>query len=257
MKNFLALALLAFASASFAADPAPLRIMMYDGPGASGGNLNNIERIAKTAGHQFSRFKGDKLREAKLAGCDIVIFPGGSGSGEAKGIGEEGQKIVRQFIQNGGGYIGICAGAYLGTCKYTWGLKITNVQTVDSAHWKRGTGLVKIEFSEEGRKILGDRKEPLEIRYANGPLLGPSTMTELPGHQVLAWFRSELAENGAPTGVMVNTPAIITSEFGSGRVMLLSPHAEYKPDTEFIIVNALNWAAKRETQKSQSTTGQQ
>jgi glutamine amidotransferase-like uncharacterized protein len=224
----------------------PLRVFMYDGPGASGSNLNNIERIAKSAGHLFTRFKGEQLRGHHLRDADVVVFPGGSGSGEARGIGDEGLAIVRRFIQNGGGYVGICAGAYLGTCKYSWGLKVCNVQTVDSAHWKRGTGDVKVQLTDEGRKIFGEVREEFLIRYANGPLLGPSTMHDLPGFKVLAEFRSELAENGAPTGVMIHTPAIVSGEFGRGRLILLSPHAEHKEQTEFIIVRALNWAAGRD-----------
>ena len=45
---------------------------------------------------------------------DVVVFPGGSGNGQAKAIGLAGLEALRKFVQAGGGYIGTCGGAFLG-----------------------------------------------------------------------------------------------------------------------------------------------
>ncbi|MFM9148181.1 MAG: BPL-N domain-containing protein [Verrucomicrobiota bacterium] len=39
------------------------------------------------------------------------MFTGGSGSAEAEGLGVAGREEVRKFVREGGGYVGICAGA--------------------------------------------------------------------------------------------------------------------------------------------------
>ncbi len=62
---------------------------------------------------------------------------------------------MRKFVQNGGGYIGICAGAYLACDRFSWSTKMLNARTV-SQKWKRGKGNVEIELTDEGKKILGD-----------------------------------------------------------------------------------------------------
>ena len=45
---------------------------------------------------------------------DVVVFPGGSGNGQAKAVGLKGLEALRKFVQAGGGYMGTCGGAFLG-----------------------------------------------------------------------------------------------------------------------------------------------
>ena len=149
------------------------------------------------------------------------------------------------MVKDAGGYLGICAGAYLGTCRYEWGLKLLDAKTVDSNHWRRGTGAVDVELSDAGRRILGDRAGAISVRYANGPLLGPGGQPDLPGYEVLAYFRTELAKNGAPSGVMATAAAVVAAAAGKGRVMLVSPHPEAVEGLEWIVENAVRWTAGR------------
>ena len=44
---------------------------------------------------------------------DALIFPGGSGNGEATALGEVGLDAVRAHVAAGGGYIGTCGGSFL------------------------------------------------------------------------------------------------------------------------------------------------
>jgi glutamine amidotransferase-like uncharacterized protein len=238
----IALVTLAFFAASSAL---ALDVAIYQGPGVGGKGPKNMEKLLTEREHHVEFVSPDDVRAGKLKEFDVVIFPGGSGSKEAAGLGDDGREEVRKFIRTGGGYVGVCAGAYLGTCRYDWGLKVIDAQTVDSAHWKRGEGMVEIELTDAGRKVLGDRQGKFEIRYANGPLLGPFKDEKLPDYEVLAHFRTELAKNGAPKGVMVDTPAIISSPLDEGRVVLISPHAEGMPELEWIIENAVRWSARQ------------
>ncbi len=55
---------------------------------------------------------GEDLREGILDRCTGVLFPGGSGKGIARALHPDGVQRVRDFVANGGGYFGVCAGAY-------------------------------------------------------------------------------------------------------------------------------------------------
>ena len=83
-----------------------------------------------------------------------LIHPGGSASKQAKCLGEKGRAKVRSFIEDGGGYVGICAGAYLATSDYRWSLHFLGAKVLDKAHWGRGHGNVRVRLTNEGRELL-------------------------------------------------------------------------------------------------------
>ena len=176
---------------------------------------------------------------------DVVVFPGGSGSKQAAALDAAGREIVRRFVRDGGGYVGICAGAYLATYRYSWSLKILDACTLDRKHWNRGTGVVKMEMTPAGRRIVGGPEGAVDVYYGQGPLLGPAEAPELPDYQVLAHYRGEIARKDAPKGVMVNTPAIVAGTFGRGRVICFSPHPEKAKSAkglDVLVHRAVLWA---------------
>ena len=67
------------------------------------------------------------------------FFSGGSGSRQANTIGLAGRENVQRFVKAGGGYVGICAGAYLACAGFNWGIGILNAKTPSSL-WERGQG---------------------------------------------------------------------------------------------------------------------
>lgn len=227
-----------------------LRVAVYNGPGTGNKALAAVRTVLARQRGLASAVPvapGD-ISDGVLGQFDLVVFPGGSGSKQAAGIGKTGHDAVRKFIRAGGGYVGICAGAYLATYKYSWGLKIIDARTVDSKHWNRGTGMVKVELTAAGREILGGPARLMDIYYGQGPLLAPAKASDLPDYEAWAHYRTEIAKNGAPEGVMADTPAIIAAPFGRGRVVCLSPHFE-KPQSETgadaLVRRAIQWSARR------------
>jgi hypothetical protein len=111
--------------------------------------------------------------------------------------------------------------------------------------WERGVATVKIELTDRGREILGPRQGELDCLYYQGPIVGPGGAAELPAYETLAFFRSEVAKNNTPKGIMVNSPAILASRFGKGRVLCFSPHPEQSTGLETFVTRAVAWAAAR------------
>jgi glutamine amidotransferase-like uncharacterized protein len=227
----------------------PIRMAVYNGGGTGNKAYLNLEKIFSKHEDVIMRPVGPvEICAGALEQFDLVYFPGGSGSKQAAAIGETGRKRVVDFVKNGGGYVGVCAGAYLASSNYSWSLRIIDTKVIDRAHWKRGTGVIKMEMTPEGLKMLGGRKM-MDIYYANGPLMAPAEKEELPDYTALAFYRTEIAKNDAPEGVMINTPSIVTALFGRGRVFVFGPHPEKdqsEEGAEVLIIRAVKACAKPE-----------
>lgn len=225
----------------------PFRLAIYKGKGSGAGGITNTANRAKLIpGARVTILTGEQIAGGALtnAAFDAVAFTGGSGSGQSAGIGEQGLENVRKFVENGGGYLGICAGAYLATSGYSWSLGIINAKTV-SPKWRRGQGYLDLEVASDGLPITGDVKGVFKCRYANGPIVKPAGVPGLPEYKVAAWFRSEISLNGTPEGVQVNSPAALYSTYGKGRVFILSPHPENTAGLENFVPRALQWITAR------------
>jgi hypothetical protein len=240
-----------------------IAVGLYDAAGTSGKGVANLTRILGPApdpqsARRFSlhHLGPAEIRPEVLSQFDVVVFPGGSGSKEAAALGPAGRTAMRQFVRSGGGYVGICAGAYLATAKYDWGLALLNAKTFtgkrnipgvgEKSMWFRGSGSVQVTLTETGRQVLGDWPNPLEVRYANGPILSPAGVAELPAYETLATFATEISKYEPQHGTMVDTPAIVTASFGAGRAMAISPHPEAVEGLEPLVRRAVRWAAGRD-----------
>lgn len=243
-----------FTSARTWADDVPssqttklVRVAIYDFPKSkSSGPEHLMKFLTPNYGFQSTIVSPAEIRDGALQNYDVLICPGGSGSRQAKELKEEGRTAVRKFVRNGGGYVGICAGAYLASTHYQWSLGVINARVWDRAHWARGKKHVSISLTPSGREVLSQSKEKFNIYYANGPLLVPDNQPKLPGYEVLAKFETEVASNGAPKHTMVGTHAIIRSKFGAGRVICFSPHAEMKNGPKSLVASGVYWASKAE-----------
>lgn len=241
---FLTFAALILSPTLWADDQKPIRVALYDDAGAAGKGVPKVgEILGNPADFKVTIFKAEDV-VAALKDSDVVIFTGGSGSKQGNAIGEAGRAEVQRFVREGGGYVGICAGAYLACSKFSWGLGLLNAQTV-SSKWRRGVGDVQIEFTPDGQKLSSLPAERRAVRYANGPIIKPAGRTDLAPYEPLAIFRTELAENDSPVGAMVDTPALVKGLFGKGRVVISSPHPEQTPGLEITIERAVRWVAGR------------
>lgn len=231
-----------------AATNVPIRVACLDvyGTAEKGTGPKNLQRcLSPSSEFAFETVSAGAIRSNALARFDVLICPGGSGSRQAKTLEAEGCRAVEEFVRRGGGYIGICAGAYLASSHYPWSLGLLNAKVVDTAHWARGTGDVTLRITDDGRRILGAGGETVTCYYGQGPLLAPGDRTNLPAYRVLATYGSEIARKGAPSGVMTGTTAIAAASFGQGRVVCISPHPEKTKGLDGFIRCAVQWVAGR------------
>ncbi len=225
-----------------------IRVAIYNSSGTGGTSAWQIERcLTPLENVSCHRVSAAAIRAGALRQFDVVAFPGGTGSGKAKALTGRGLREVREFVRRGGGYLGICAGAYLATSHYSWSLGILDAKVLDSAHWARGTGTVRMGLTREGMGLFQTERRTVAVRYAQGPLLAPAGNDDIPDFEVLARYETEIAKNGVPKGVMVGTPAIVRGLFGKGRVVVASPHPESSKDAGLrdYVRRAVRWLARK------------
>ena len=223
--------------------PRPIRVAIYEGPGVFGSGVADVKKAVRALPGSTIKVLGpEEVGTTDLSAFDVIAFTGGSGSKQAAAIGDAGKANVLKFVRGGGGYLGICGGSFLACSGFSWGLGVINAKTV-SSKWHRGIGTVDIEMTELARPVFGSVQGPFKVRYASGPILQPDPKSDLPPYQPLAFFRSEIAENDTPAGVMVNSPGAVVSQYSKGRVFLSSPHPEVTPGLEHLIPRALLWVA--------------
>ena len=208
------------------ADPTPVRVAVYTGGGTGKSKVNLLMALRSFPSLAVTEVTAEEIQSGKLKEFDVVCHPGGSGSGQAKALGDEGKSAIRDFVGQGGGFVGFCAGAYLATNDYTWSLGILDAKVIDKKHWARGMGQVTLTMTPRGQAVLEIKQPTLDIFYGQGPLLQPNEDPETPDYVPLAIYKTEIARNGAPEGVMPGTTAIAAGTFGEGRVFCFSPPPE-------------------------------
>ena len=228
-----------------------LCVALYDDEGGSSRGVTNLTHVFDTADDMTVVHLGAaEMRSEILAQFDVVVFGGGSGSKEAAAIGAVGAEAVQRFVQEGGGYVGVCAGAFLCSSHYPWSLNLIDTHVfTGSQHveglgpkqmWYRGPASSQtIELTNEGQVFFPDIPQTVSVRYQNGPIVSPRLFPGLKPYRVLAWFRSEIVRYPPQKDTMRDTPAIVYGRYGKGRVMSISPHPEGTEGLESMLAEAV------------------
>jgi len=145
----------------------PCRIGFYIGAGTSSDLLPFISTLRAGAAQAFptavhstaAEFNGYTLTNMSAADVgvlssdtfDVVVFPGGSGNGQAAAVGAQGLAALRSFVAGGNGYIGTCGGAFLGLQHVQfYGPGPGGRGPPTQEPFNRGHGTVQVEFTRAG-----------------------------------------------------------------------------------------------------------
>ena len=104
--------------------PDHIRIAIYSGQGVTPGDAEQVKSCLPATKEFAVLITAKEIRDGSLAKYVVLIHPGGSGMGQSQALGDDGRKRVRLFVRDGGGFVGICAGAYLASIEYPWALKL-------------------------------------------------------------------------------------------------------------------------------------
>lgn len=243
----------------------PIRVALFDANLDDGSATKDLRRFLDAEStFVWKSVSPTDIQAGALEGFNVVIFPGGIAPQQAAVLGDDGKQATRKFVQAGGGYVGICGGAFLATAKYDWGMALVNAKPLTGkidipgkgmvSIAARGAGTVKMELTDAGKSVFGDSPGLLDIRYSGGPIISPAGMSDLSKYVSLAVFRTEVWEYEPQQGSMIDTPAIIAGRFGKGRVIIFSPHPEMTAGLEFLVRCAILATARTRSAQEDSVT---
>lgn len=233
-----------------------IRVGVYIGPGCSARGAANVPTVLAYPGSGLAvtTLSADDIRNASRLGrahFDVLFFPGGSGSDMAAALGPAGRRNVQTFVaEQGGGYCGVCAGAYLAEQHLNMSafadeprpdidegvdMLASNNNNKEKLSNERGDGNCTLMVSSVGAAALpGLPVAALEAQltfYANGPVM--RQLDELPANvsspAVLLLYTSpsvplEKSYQGPWAGR--GAVAVGSNSYGRGRVLVSGPHPE-------------------------------
>ena len=226
---------------------------------SNGINDDAVQTVRKVAsrdpGLSLTLLTPSGVRAGHLDQFDVLIVPGGNSSEQGSVLGNTGRQAIRKFVETGGGYVGICAGANLTTTTHDWSLNLVNAQTVTGTRYVpghgmqkasfRGWGTIQVGLTHNGQKLLGNIPVTAQMEYTGGPILFPANEYLLPDYICLGYFQSEVWKCAFQKGTMIHSPAILASQFGKGHVIIFSPHPETAPGLESWLIRSIRACARR------------
>jgi glutamine amidotransferase-like uncharacterized protein len=200
-----------------------IRVALFTDQGARPRTLLK-DYLSRLDSIEFSLIDALDIDDGCLDKVDVLIMPGGSGRKEAASLGNDGQDTVRNFVRDGGAYIGVCAGFYL----------LTSARDE----------LLDVQLTPKGQEVFGLTQSDIEVLYHNGPVVVPINPTDAQDIEILGVFKQELVGKGGKPGLMIGAPAMLLGHYGKGIVIGISPHPEASDELVSIYSNAINWAFK-------------
>jgi len=183
--------------------PSAAPILLFGGIGTSADDVAAFEAILNESHLGYSLVGTSQLNamaEPQLRSYRLLIIPGGNFETIGSNLQPRALANIHDAVQNGLGYLGICAGAFLaGHSKYYKSLDLADVQFGFYADESRG-------IRRAALAIAGPGTPTLEQYWEDGPELG-------------GW--------GAVVGTYPDgTPAIVEGTAGQGWVILAGVHPE-------------------------------
>ncbi len=229
LKNrMLLISVFIFAVCFLQAQNSVINIALYSDNGADDGCVLATTRMFEWMNYNVTLIKADSINNNNLNRFNIICFPGGDMYQYAQDISSEGLDKIRDFISDGGGYIGICGGAYFTGEKVFWqgnqlpmnSLKIfpgTTQGPIDEiAPFPRCT-MCKTNIVNTSHPITQTEPDTTWICYCYGPMFLVNEDAEI---DILGVYEIN------------KQPSIAAFEYGKGRVFIIGTHPEFEEDSE-------------------------
>ncbi|MBP5321016.1 MAG: hypothetical protein J6334_08500 [Kiritimatiellae bacterium] len=227
-------------------NPGQIRTAVFAGTGLSGGGAMEWIRLVNASPElKLVLLDAEGIRSGGLEKVDLLVMPGGSSPDINRDLGTKGKERVKDFIRNGGGYIGTCAGCCLmmeTAPDPTRGIGVMPFYRSGS----KGRFLMPVALNEAGAKAMGMKAATYSLQYSHGPILEPSAQPiEGASFEVWGTNRSDSGQYGKGPE-MFGRAAIVGGTYGKGKVFVTSCHPEYFESTRVVVQGAFRYVTGRE-----------
>ncbi|EIW66559.1 biotin-[acetyl-CoA-carboxylase] ligase [Tremella mesenterica] len=223
--------------------PSAHQVLVYSGPGVSALSLSHTLltlSLLLLPHYTVQPVTSDVLSlQPWEPSCALLVIPGGRDLPfvEVLSVKTKITKRVKDYVEQGGKYLGICAGAYFGSAEVRFdqggGLEVTGERdlaffpgpcvgpTFTGFAYAAESGSRAVTLLLDGRGASSSKPQALDLLYYNGgghflpPSPGPSSV------RVLARY-AESASSGEERPI-----AAVITQNGKGKALLCSVHFEY------------------------------
>jgi len=208
-------------------DLAGKKIALYYGGSTSAESRTALQYMFSWMNASVDVLYASDISDGDLSEYDMIAVPGGWAGDYNTDLAGTGITEIRNFVQAGGAFFGVCAGAYFGCDKLLWegvpleyplnlfdGYGIGPVEEI--ATWPN-RAMTEIIINQTSSLIdLSGEPANHTIQYFGGP-----------------WFdiASKEGIHSLATYAANNESAMIAFEYENGRVFLSGPHPEWEEDS--------------------------
>jgi len=219
---------------------------VYAGRGISGNGATEWFRIVERSPElELKIVDSEMIRAGGLDGLDLLVMPGGSSPDIKKDLGTNGVARLRDFIKNGGGYFGTCAGCCLMMEEAPDPSRGIGVMPFYRSGSK-GRFLMPVALNGEGAKAMGLKTGLYSVQYSHGPILEPSTqLVAGASFKVFGVNNTDSGKHGKPPE-MYGRAAIVGGTFGKGRVFVTSVHPEFFENSRVLVKGGFRFITGRD-----------
>jgi glutamine amidotransferase-like uncharacterized protein len=217
-----------------------VKVAYYNGDGAWNASETILLNMIKCMGCSFTTVRGQDIRDGCLNDYDVLLWPGGHYPAYWEEVGLDGKAEIQEFVSGGGGYLGICAGAYYAADYMVWmdddaypppnykvegdelnldlfpGVAygpIFEIADRNNTYW----AMVEINIVDQTHPITESMPNPMTMFYYGGPYLEPYNDANV---SILGRYN------------ITATPAIVACSYWEGRVFLIGPHGEIEEGSD-------------------------
>ena len=225
------------------------KIGIYNGAGASHSWLWFVDILDSMGFFNIEFVDEQHIKNGGLKKLQVLLLSGGDTFAIAESLGKEGAEKIKVFLEEGGLYIGSCAGAYLPLKSSLSPLNLFNFASVKISNLTKTLPQpvklpekfctsygcqyvfhpvreeVKISFSDS---LFPEQNGELIAPIYGGPAFLPSENARTLAHYT--GFTSQtlfLADQQLAYDTLIGKSAVITKKMGKGNLFLLGPHLEH------------------------------
>lgn len=225
------------------------RIGVYTGTGSSHSWLWFMTLFEKLGWHDVRCLDEDALSLGRLDGCEVLAVSGGDTFAIAEALGPVGAQTIRTFIENGGLYLGACAGAYLAMNSSKAPLNLFNWAPVKIANLSRlrppvagGPMAEKFAMAYGSDFVFHPVRDAVQLALDTSgcnagpvaaPMFGGPAMVAGPPVRIMARYSGFtpktifLSPRPLAEDTLIDKAAIVTTSLGKGKLFLCGPHLEH------------------------------
>ncbi len=203
-------------------------VALYSDRGCWDKSIVAAREMFQWMGYSVVSVDADYLNDAGLDSFRLLCVPGGDMYQYSQDISAKGKENIRDFLRNGGGYVGICGGSYFASERVYWQgnqLAMTPLGLFEgTARGPMDTivpypdyAMCKVNICDTSHVITQSEPDSAWMLYYWGPVLLPD-----PGANVAILAKYD----------GVNQPMMLAFDYGEGRVFLIGVHPEIEEDSD-------------------------